>query len=251
MDVNQPWKVWSTGERSSHYGDILFKRAIGDLPEMQSSKAVAKRVSNCFQNGDSILDVGCGAGHYLLSLRKHINSPFLYYGVDATPRYIELAKTAFEGQPGVTFQVGDIYTLPFETNSFDVVMCNNLLLHLPSIKPALRELCRVSRKEVIIRTLIGKTMYRIKEARSDVLDETGVPVDWHFLNIYSVNAIALIMEDLGFEKFVIEEDREFDSEEINKEKQFYSENGVRTEVVNGMQVGGNIIHPWSFLRISV
>ena len=217
---------------------------------MESAKAVAKRVAAVITPGASILDVGCGAGHYLTSLRNRINCSFSYTGVDATAAYVSLARKAFADQCNATFQKADIYDLPVADRSFDIVMCNNLLLHLPLIKPAISELYRVTKRMTIMRTLIGDVTYRIQEARSDELDESGAPVDWHYLNIYSKKTLAKVLRELSIASFQIEEDRDYDGSRINTERPAYHEKGVRTEVINGMQVGGHIIHPWSFLTIN-
>jgi cyclopropane fatty-acyl-phospholipid synthase-like methyltransferase len=70
------------------YGQLLYRRAVGELPEMESSKAIAKRVARELIHGDKLLDVGCGAGHYLKSLRNIVPYLFKYVGVDASADYL-------------------------------------------------------------------------------------------------------------------------------------------------------------------
>lgn len=246
------WRVWGRDQRTQHYGDVLFRRATGDLPEMESSKAAASRIARLAFENCSILDVGCGAGHYLVSLRRELEAPFNYTGVDATSTYVELARAAFEGDERVNFQMADIFDLPFADQTFDIVMCNNVLLHLPSIRKPLSELYRVARKHVLVRTLIGETTYRIMESRSNDLsafDEKDAPMEYHFLNIYSRQLIEGMVQELEGATATIEEDTDFSSDAINSEKPTYFEGGVRTNVIGGRQVGGNIIHPWSFLKL--
>jgi ubiquinone/menaquinone biosynthesis C-methylase UbiE len=250
MTAQDQWRIWTSGDRSRHYGDMLYRRATGELPQMESAKAVAKRLAGIIKPGWSVLDVGCGAGHYLTSLRKVIDCKFFYQGVDATSDYIALARKAFGGEDDVSFEVADIYDLPFAEQSFDVVMCNNLLLHLPSIKLAISELYRVTKRITLIRTLIGDVTYRIQEARSDALSDDGTPESWHYLNIYSAATIRRVLEELSIDRFEIEQDRDFDFSRINAEKSSYHRQGVKTEAVDGMQVGGHIVHPWSFLTLT-
>ncbi|WP_420349574.1 class I SAM-dependent methyltransferase [Pelagibius sp.] len=248
--VQDTWRIWSSGERSRRYGEMLYQRAVGDLPEMESSKAAAKKVAALLRPGDKVLDVGCGAGHYLTSLRKAVSESFSYTGVDATESYIELAKRAFPADSAVSFEVGDVYSLPFRDQAFDIVMCNNLLLHLPNLKPALSELYRVTARNVVIRTLIGNTTYRIQEARSNKINDDGTLSEAHFLNIYSVETVKKMMEELAIPSFEIEEDKGFDCAKINAERELYPEDGVKTKVINGLQVGGYVIQPWAFLTLS-
>lgn len=76
---------WLNKEDGERYGEVLYRRAIGEFPEMESSKAVAACVENIAKPIDRILDVGCGAGHYLRSLDRVLPFEFHYMGVDATP----------------------------------------------------------------------------------------------------------------------------------------------------------------------
>ena len=194
----KPW-LDKLGEQ---YGDRLFSRAIGEAPEMESSKAVAARLRGVARPADQILDVGCGAGHYLRSLTRILPFTFQYTGVDATPRYVELARQAFASSPNAVFKTGDIYALPFADASYDLVMSNNLLLHLPSIQKPLQELCRVARRHVLVRTLVGERSFRIQEVRGsgDEFDENGEPHDFAYFNIYSKGYIEFLLGSIPFVK---------------------------------------------------
>ncbi len=64
------WRqAWESEAIGKPYGDLFFDRATGKLPEMESSKAAAARITALAKSGDSLLDVGCGAGHYYRSIR--------------------------------------------------------------------------------------------------------------------------------------------------------------------------------------
>ena len=63
MMQNDSWQIW---DRLPCYGEVLYKRAIGLAPEMESSKATAKHLDGVLLPGSRVLDVGCGAGHYHL-----------------------------------------------------------------------------------------------------------------------------------------------------------------------------------------
>ena len=134
--MDDKWKVW---DRDDGYGEVLYKRAVGELPEMESSKKIARILKKYITKNESVLDVGCGAGHYLKSLRREIGNSFAYLGIDATPDYINQAKKAFENDGKSYFMRADIYDIKLPDNSYDIVMCNNVLLHLPSINKPLSE----------------------------------------------------------------------------------------------------------------
>lgn len=87
MDNKQ--EIWDEAKK---YGEIFYQRATGQLPEMESSKAVMKILRDIINDNDTLVDMGCGGGHYLLSIAKNINKNFDYIGLDRTANYLELAK---------------------------------------------------------------------------------------------------------------------------------------------------------------
>lgn len=247
----------------SDYAETFYKRATGALPEMESSKAAATLLAHEVREGDSLLDVGCGAGHYLRSLRNAIAAPFQYTGVDATSQFIEAAGKAWADDRQVTFKDGDIYRLPFADRQFDVVMCNNVLLHLPSIVQPVSELLRVARRFVVIRTPIGERSFRVQEVYSkatwpfseipveDEFDDSGEPASYGFENIYSKGYFESVVRraNAGADIELIE-DTSFSAAAINR-----SADGeglpIATRVVEGVQVFGYVILPWHFALIRV
>ena len=88
----------------------------------------------------TILDVGCGNGAFLNSL------PDVYeaVGLDSSQEGLKYVKSKAVH--------GDITALPFESASFDLVTCLEVLEHLPFtlFERALSEIARVSRKYIII-----------------------------------------------------------------------------------------------------
>lgn len=96
---------------------------------------------------DSILDVGCGEGFLSAHLHAELKD-VAFTGVDASEGAIEFARDSF-GDVGL-FEVGDIFDLRFADNSFDVVVCSEVLEHLTDPAAAVRELLRVARKAVVL-----------------------------------------------------------------------------------------------------
>jgi len=252
--VNGNWRVW---ENDKKYGELFYNRAVGKLSEMESSQAAARHIAKLANENDMILDVGCGVGHYLISLEKILKIPFSYYGIDKTRYYIELARKAFLKEidniplrTSVKFEVGDVFDLNLEDNFADLVMCSNLLLHLPSIEKAISELWRVTKKFLVVRSLIGKVSFRIKQVNvPEEYNEEGEPLDFHFLNIYSHEYLLRLIRKLDRVKEVkFVEDKDFNPRNIgisnwkNGQKPF-----DLTGIVNGMQVNNYIMLPWQFL----
>ncbi len=254
LDVTETkWRVW---DNELTYGDTLYRRAIGELPEMESSKKMAKEVAMVFTPGNSVCDIGCGAGHYLRSLERVLPVGFLYRGVDATANYVALAQKAFASRPNTDFLQSDIFDIDLPDSSQDVVMCNNVLLHLPSIARPLRELVRISRRHVLVRCLIGDRSFRIQDVHSQEngaeFDEMGEPIGFHFFNIYSEAYIKHIVEGIHeVKEWSIVRDREFDSKNIVSS--VADHNGARDAsfMMGEYQVNGYIMQPWSILKITI
>lgn len=97
-------------------------------------------------NAEKILDVGCGEGVTLHKIQTMKLGKKLE-GVDNFEEAITIGSKIF---PGLTLKKADIYTLPYQDNSFDMVLCNEVLEHLERPHDALKELIRVSSKYLLL-----------------------------------------------------------------------------------------------------
>lgn len=87
--------------------------------------------------GLKVLDVGCGTGRYMASLRQR---GYLVAGVDGSE---EMLAHARRDNPGVEIKQADVDQLPFADGSFDFAICIEVLRYLPSATRALAEMARV------------------------------------------------------------------------------------------------------------
>jgi len=83
-----------------------------------------------------VLDVGCGTGELTRVLAEEADGEAV--GVDADPDLLAVAR---EHAP---VAAGDALQLPFRNSSFDLVVCQALLVNLPEPAAALWEFARVS-----------------------------------------------------------------------------------------------------------
>lgn len=104
----------------------------------------------------SILDVGCGEGFTLARIRN-AGIKAVLEGVDIRPEAINLGQKL---NPELTLRTGNIYQLPYADNSFDAVLCSEVLEHLDDPERALAELRRVIRKYCII-SVPNEPLFRI------------------------------------------------------------------------------------------
>jgi len=93
----------------------------------------------------SALELGCGTGFFLLNLKQ---AGVLDRGVvtDISPGMVTAAvSNARTLGLGVEGQVADAECLPFDDDSFDLVVGHAVLHHIPDVDLALREVVRVLR----------------------------------------------------------------------------------------------------------
>ncbi|MBR3313233.1 MAG: methyltransferase domain-containing protein [Atopobiaceae bacterium] len=91
---------------------------------------------------EDLLDVGCGTGPMIELLASELPGKN-YTGIDLTPRMIEVANR--KGIDGARFVVGDAEDLPFDSESFDIVICANSFHHYPRPQCFFDEVARVLR----------------------------------------------------------------------------------------------------------
>jgi 2-polyprenyl-3-methyl-5-hydroxy-6-metoxy-1,4-benzoquinol methylase len=94
----------------------------------------------------TVLDAGCGEGFTLNKLMSNQIGQIIE-GVEYTKEAITLGKKLF---PKAKIEQGSIYSLPYKNNSFDLVLCNEVLEHLENPQKALLEIVRVSKKYAIL-----------------------------------------------------------------------------------------------------
>ena len=99
----------------------------------------------------SLADIGCGQGHWSRLLYPYLRAPARFAGVDREPRWVAEAAQNFRrgfaqvAPEQASFLVGDATKIPLPDNSFDVVTCQTLLMHLERPLDALREMLRILR----------------------------------------------------------------------------------------------------------
>lgn len=98
--------------------------------------------------GDTVLDLGSGAGNDVFVARQLVGETGRVIGVDMTPEMIAKANHNKKqlGFSNVEFRLGDIEQLPVDTENIDVVISNCVLNLVPDKNRAFDEIYRVLKK---------------------------------------------------------------------------------------------------------
>jgi SAM-dependent methyltransferase len=95
------------------------------------------------EDGDRVLDVGCGTGSLSRALVEH-RQPSEVVGIDAASPYIAYGRRKITS-PRVTLKEADALDLPFADDTFDRCLSLLVLNFLPDARRATREMLRVTR----------------------------------------------------------------------------------------------------------
>jgi SAM-dependent methyltransferase len=96
------------------------------------------------RNGGTLLDAGCGPAVMTDVL---LARGFEYHGIDRSEAMIAAARSRFPEDGRTEFQVADILDLPFERDSFDVVLSLGVLEYVSDVDRAMDEIARVLRAD--------------------------------------------------------------------------------------------------------
>lgn len=106
------------------------------------------RTLRYYYNGEvnSILDIGGGQGGLIHCCNKHLK-PSLSILLDYDLSWVKVAKLR---NPSITVVRADAANIPFKKDSFDLVISQACLEHIPNYKQAINEMCRVSRDALFL-----------------------------------------------------------------------------------------------------
>lgn len=116
----------------AHIYDPIVARA----SESMRKKSLA-RLGNVL--GQEILLAGIGTGLDI----PHLPSGGKYIGLDLTPAMLRYAEQRIQHHHNLKLQTGDVMDMPFEDNSFDIIILHLILAVVPDPTRALREAARV------------------------------------------------------------------------------------------------------------
>jgi ubiquinone/menaquinone biosynthesis C-methylase UbiE len=116
----------------------------------------------------SVLEVGCGEGKLADHLVRSGPRPDRFLATD-----LSLECQAQGLDPMIEFAEASVYQLPFESNSFDLVVCCEVMEHLERPRDAFAEVVRVARNFVLMSTPWEPVWRVMNMARGTYLRDLG------------------------------------------------------------------------------
>ena len=129
------------GGSAARWGPLWGARpedwALSEEQQIPTYEEALQRVG--LEPGQLVLDVGCGVGVFLRLVAERGAKPF---GLDASQALIDVAR---ERVPDAELRVGDMESLPYEGDTFDLVTGFNSFFFANDMVAALREAGRVAK----------------------------------------------------------------------------------------------------------
>ncbi len=155
MNITKPtlWKdIWEKkGQASLDEVDLQqliaidgFDTGAGEFPVdswLSFVETIRERLN--VNEGQKLLEVGCGAGAFMLPMYK---KGIEVYGIDYSKNMIQLCTNIM---PSGTFELSEAKTIPFESEMFDAVVSNSVFQYFNDIgysENVVREIARVLKK---------------------------------------------------------------------------------------------------------
>ena len=96
-----------------------------------------------FRDGMSILELGCGPGGIWLGRDDRMPKDAKIILSDFSALMVEKARSLLKDYPAFSFEQIDIQNIPYDDASFDIVIANHMLYHVPDQEKALWQIYRV------------------------------------------------------------------------------------------------------------
>jgi ubiquinone/menaquinone biosynthesis C-methylase UbiE len=130
---------------SSHWRDVYTNNDVkAEIIRDRHAAVLSWVESLALAPGSRVLEVGCGAGFLAIALAQrglHVHA------IDSTESMIEQARqNATQSEVGelLTLDVGNVYSLAFQDESFDLVIAIGVIPWLKQAELAIREMGRVA-----------------------------------------------------------------------------------------------------------
>ncbi|GLS25783.1 class I SAM-dependent methyltransferase [Marinibactrum halimedae] len=156
------------------------------------------------QPGHTVLDLGCGEGRHTIGAYL-LHESIDVIGVDLSHKDLCTAAEKFEPfdqrqreQRSVSWSVADGLKLPFADNTFDRVVCSEVLEHIPDYQGMLAEIDRVLKPEGLLAISVPRAW---PEKICWKLSDAYYQVPGGHVRIFNSQALQNDIESYGFLRY--------------------------------------------------
>jgi ubiquinone/menaquinone biosynthesis C-methylase UbiE len=144
-DSHYSYSVYADPRTAEQFDAARFGGPIGALVADAQERFLVSALAPL--EGLAVLDVGTGTGRAAVLLA---GSGARVTGVDASAEMLAVATRRAGSSPSIAFARGDAHALAFSNRSFDAAVCLRVIMHTPGWRRVVAELCRVSRRQVVL-----------------------------------------------------------------------------------------------------
>ena len=203
-----PSKMWTSLSDQDH--EILSQLMANEADMAYRRRAMVLLDYLELQDGDRIIDLGCGMGFYLMAMGQL--KKLLRVGFDNDLHRLNQAKL---GNPEAHLVSGFLEDLPYSTASFDKVLLSEVLEHVSDDVHALKQVHRILRPGGILSMSVPHQNYpflwdpisRLREVLGLNPLRSGplVGIWTNHERLYGPDDLSRVLDAAGFEVEVLEE----------------------------------------------
>ena len=164
-----------------------------------SNKLELVKKLNIINDGDSLLDAGCGSGNFSFEFAKKCR---VVYGIDLGRENIDFVNKLKEKNSisNAVFIQAPVDKIPVNDGFFDVAIMIDVIEHLTDVNASMKELSRVLKKSgsLIIVTPNYKSYWSVLEKTMDMLNLAPKFEKFQHINKYDKKSLTGLLTNSGF-----------------------------------------------------
>ena len=164
-----------------------------NIVNRKTHKKLKQLIAKMIYPKDEVLECACGTGLLTAVIAGRCQK---LTATDFSAKMLEKARKNCKAFNNVEFAKADITKLPYEDDSFDVVVAGNVIHLLDDPYSALNELKRVCKKDG--RLIIATYMNKDKNGKSSLFSETLGKAGADFKRQFTIGSYRSFFEEAGF-----------------------------------------------------